>query len=246
MLEFEPSVFLKRIAFIGDSFGRQQFQFLMCLATAGEVSLGVENVRRKYGLGKARGAISSHVAMHLDRPLAFSRRFLHQFDVLVLNTGHHWYMFKLNANLWVMFVDGKCSENKKLAEIENAKKFTIHSIVRWLDLQLPLHQRLKVFFRTISPRHYVNGDWNTRGSCDNTTPLLVGSEVQDGSIDPIIEGAIKGTQVKILYITAISRLRDEGHMSHSRVRRTVVQNDCLHWCLPGISNTWYELLIAQI
>ncbi|PNX94678.1 protein trichome birefringence-like 14, partial [Trifolium pratense] len=32
----------------------------------------------------------SNVAMHLDRPPAFMRQFLHRFDVLVLNTGHHW------------------------------------------------------------------------------------------------------------------------------------------------------------
>nr|KYP67866.1 hypothetical protein KK1_024221 [Cajanus cajan] len=189
----------------------------------------------------------SDVAMHLDRPPAFMRRFLHRFDVLVLNTGHHWNRGKLTANRWVMHVNGKPNEDKKIAEIANAKNFTIHSIVRWLDMQLVSHPRLKAFFRTISPRHFFNGDWNTGGSCDNTIPLSNGSEImQEGSIDSTIEGALKGTKIKILDITALSQLRDEAHMSRYTVRGTLNSSDCLHWCLPGIPDTWNELLVAQI
>lgn len=190
---------------------------------------------------------ATDVAMHLDRPPAFLRKYLHCFDVLVLNTGHHWNRGKLNGNRWVMYVDGKPNEDKKRAEIANAKNFTVHSIVRWVDSQLPSHPNLKAFFRTISPRHFFNGDWNTGGTCDNTSPLSGGSEVvQDGSSDLVVEGAVKGTKVKILDITALSELRDEGHISRYSIRGTPGANDCLHWCLPGIPDAWNELLFAQI
>jgi hypothetical protein len=36
--------------------------------------------------------------------------------------------------------------------------------------------------------------------------------VQDGSSDRLVEGAVKGTAVKILDITAVSQLRNEGHI----------------------------------
>ncbi|OMO56091.1 hypothetical protein COLO4_35791 [Corchorus olitorius] len=190
---------------------------------------------------------ASNVSMHLDRPPAFLRRYLHRFDVLVLNTGHHWNTGKLTANRWVVHVNGKPNENKKLEDMKNAKNFTVHSIVRWVDSQLPLYPQLKAFFRTISPRHFQNGDWNTGGTCNNTTPLTRGSEVmQDESSDKVVESAVRGTRVKILDVTAISELRDEAHMSGYSIRPTQGINDCLHWCLPGVPDTWNELLIAQI
>ena len=47
----------KTIAFIGDSLGQQHFQFLMCMATGGEVSPEVEDIGREYDLVKHRGSI---------------------------------------------------------------------------------------------------------------------------------------------------------------------------------------------
>ncbi|KAI0516252.1 hypothetical protein KFK09_008924 [Dendrobium nobile] len=190
---------------------------------------------------------ATHYAMHLDRPAFFLKHFLPRFNVLVLNTGHHWNRGKLIANRWEMYVDGKPIADRKLAQIANARNFTVYSIVKWLDSQLPLHPGLKGFYRSISPRHFVNGDWNTGGSCDHTTPLAGGSEVtQDHSSDAVAEHAVMGTKVKLLDITAFSQLRDECHISKYSVKASTGVHDCLHWCLPGVPDTWNELLYAQI
>ncbi|KAJ6830752.1 protein trichome birefringence-like 14 [Iris pallida] len=190
---------------------------------------------------------ATNFAMHLDRPATFLKKYLHMFDVLVLNTGHHWNRGKLKANRWEMYVNGVPNTNRKIAEIPNAKNLTVYSVVKWLDSQLPQHPRLKVFFRTMSPRHFVNGDWNSGGSCDNSNPLAGGSEVtQDNSSDPVTEGAVKGTRIKLLDVTALSQLRDEGHISKYSIKATQGGHDCLHWCLPGIPDTWNELVSAQV
>lgn len=186
-------------------------------------------------------------AMHLDRPPAFLQRFIHKFDVLVLNTGHHWNRGKLKANRWVMYVGGVPNTNRKIAEIAGAKNLTVYSIVGWVNSQLPRYPGLRAFYRSISPRHFFNGDWNTGGTCDNTTPLSGGKEVvEDESIDPVAAGAVKGTGVKLLDITALSQLRDEGHISRYSIKATPGVQDCLHWCLPGVPDTWNEILFAQI
>lgn len=186
-------------------------------------------------------------AMHLDRPPTFLRNFLHKFDVLVLNTGHHWNRGKLNANRWVMHVGGKPNTNRKIADIADAKNFTIYSIVNWVNSELPKYPGLKAFYRSISPRHFFNGDWNTGGTCDNTTPQSGELEVlRDESIDPQAAGSVKGTRVKLLDITALSQLRDEGHISRYSLKSTPGMQDCLHWCLPGVPDTWNELLFAQL
>lgn len=189
----------------------------------------------------------TEVAMHLDRPPAFLKHFLHRINVLVLNTGHHWNRGKLNANRWVMYVNGQPNTNRRVAMISGAKNFTIHSIMHWVDSQLPKYPELKAFFRTISPRHFFNGDWNTGGSCDNTTPMSEGKEVLlDESSDSLAANAVKDTRVNLLDITSISQLRDEGHISRYSIKATPGVQDCLHWCLPGVPDTWNELLFAQI
>lgn len=272
----------KTIALVGDSLGRQQFQSLMCMITAGKPNPRVNNVGREYGFVKASGAVrpdgwayrfpksnttilfywsaslcqleplnasdpATNYAMHLDRPVTFLIKYLHKIDVLVLNTGHHWNRVKFTANRWKMYIGGKPNTNRKLAEMASAKNLTIHSVIKWLDSQLLLHPRLKAFLRTISPRHFVNRDWNSGGSCESTVPLASGSEVsQDGSVDLVAQAAVRGTRVRLLDITALSQLRDECHISRFSFKSSKGRYDCLHWCLPGIPDTWNEMLYAQL
>ncbi|KAJ4910834.1 Protein trichome birefringence-like 16 [Raphanus sativus] len=186
-------------------------------------------------------------AMHLDRPPAFLRQYLHKINVLVMNTGHHWNRGKLNGNRWVMHVNGVPNADKKLAALGNAKNFTIHSTVSWVSSQLPRHPGLKAFYRSLSPRHFVGGEWNTGGSCNNTTPMSIGKEVlQEESSDYSAGHAVKGTGVKLLDITALSHIRDEGHISRFSLSASKGVQDCLHWCLPGVPDTWNEMLFAMI
>uniref|UniRef100_J3NE21 Uncharacterized protein n=1 Tax=Oryza brachyantha TaxID=4533 RepID=J3NE21_ORYBR len=289
MPEFQASQFLTRmqdktIAFVGDSLGRQMFQSLMCMLTAGDDHPHVEDAGKHYGLvtahhakrpdgwayrfqrtnttilfywsatlcdleplGRSNSNPASGYAMHLDRPPAFVRNNLHRIHVLVLNTGHHWNRGKMKANRWQMRVAGAPPHDRGIKIIWRAKNLTIHSVVRWLDEQLPSHPHLRVFYRSLSPRHFFHGEWNTGGTCDSTRPLAKGNSVlQDQSDDGEAEAAVRGTGIRLLDITALSRLRDEGHISrYSSTGRGGVQ-DCLHWCLPGVPDTWNEILAAQL
>lgn len=187
------------------------------------------------------------IAMHLDKPPDFLTKYIHQFDVLVLNTGHHWNKRKLQKNHRVFYVNGYPNQDKSLNDFGRAKNFTVHSIVNWVDGEMRYNPKLKAFFRSTSPRHFFNGEWNTGGSCNNTVPMSRGNQVLlDGSSDGVVESAVKGTKVKILDVTALSELRDEGHKARYSVVGTSGGYDCLHWCLPGIPDTWNEILAAQM
>ncbi|XP_051209353.1 protein trichome birefringence-like 14 [Lolium perenne] len=187
--------------------------------------------------------------LHIDRPADFLKKYLHSFDILVLNTGHHWNRVKFWRNHWKLYNDGKPVGNGTLVakDFSRAREIKLHNIARWVDSELVHHPRTKVFLRTISPEHFVNGEWNTGGRCDNTIPLSSGSEVlQDRSGDLAAESAVNGTRLKLLDITAISQLRSEGHISNHSVKAQRAVYDCLHWCLPGIPDMWNELLFAQM
>jgi hypothetical protein len=147
-------------------------------------------------------------------------------------TGHHWNRGKLRANRWEMYLRGAPNSNRNTVVIWKAKNFTVHSVVRWVDTQLPRHPKLKAFYKSISPRHFFNGDWDIGGSCDNTSPPVKGgSGVHlDRLEDADAEGAVRGTGVRLLDVTALSRLRYEGHISRYSIKATHGVQDCLHGC----------------
>ncbi|XP_047079758.1 protein trichome birefringence-like 14 [Lolium rigidum] len=187
-------------------------------------------------------------ALHLDRPERFLKKYLHCFDTLVLNTGHHWNKERFSINRWKLYADGKPLGNGTLPEdLGPFRNLKLRNIARWLDSELVHRPHMKVFLRTNSPRHFLHGDWNTGGSCNSTTPLSGGSEVlDDHSSDLPAEHAVIGTRVKLLDITSISQLRSEGHIAHHTFKSLSAKYDCSHWCLPGIPDMWNEILFAQI
>jgi len=190
-------------------------------------------------------------ALHLDRPADFLKKHLHSFDTLVLNTGHHWNAVKFRRNRWELYDGGKPAGTLVTAkDFDRARDMKLRSIAGWVDSELARRPRrmTKVFLRTMSPAHFVDGEWNTGGRCDSTVPLSSGSsEVsRDSSSDSAAESAVNGTRLRLLDITAISQLRSEGHISNHSFGAQRATYDCLHWCLPGIPDMWNELLFAQM
>ena len=57
---------------------------------------------------------------------------------------------------------------------------------------------------------------------------------------------MRGIRVECLDITGVLELRDESHISKYILRSKGGSQDCLHWCLPGVPDTWNELLFAQL
>lgn len=66
-----------------------------------------------------------------------------------------------------------------------------------------------------------------------------------------------GIPMSLIDITTLSEYRKDGHTSVYTIRQgklltpeqkadPATYADCLHWCLPGVPDTWNELLYAHI
>lgn len=120
---------------------------------------------------------------------------------------------------------------------------------------------LYAFLRTTTPDHFENGEWNTGGYCNRTVPFKNG-EIDMRDIDMLMrdieleeyENAKEGMYGPVLRLfdtTRLSLLRPDGHPGPYRVihpfdgndGNVKVQNDCLHWCLPGPIDSWNDLIM---
>lgn len=89
-----------------------------------------------------------------------------------------------------------------------------------------------------------------------STPVQVGT---DHRLFVIAKNVTKSTKVKVdfIYITKLSEYRKDAHTSVYTIRQgkaltpeqqanPATYADCIHWCLPGLPDTWNELLYTRI
>lgn len=64
--------------------------------------------------------------------------------------------------------------------------------------------------------------------------------------------SLGGENLKLLDTTRLSLLRPDGHPGPYRQfhpllpNNAEVQNDCLHWCLPGPIDSWNDILMQML
>lgn len=98
------------------------------------------------------------------------------------------------------------------------------------------------------------GQWNSGGHCrEATEPLNETSSLDYPEKNVIVEDVINQmkTPVTLLNITGLSDYRTDGHPSmygKSFLNRKFARGgeDCSHWCLPGVPDTWNELLYFHL
>ncbi|CAK9147073.1 unnamed protein product [Ilex paraguariensis] len=103
------------------------------------------------------------------------------------------------------------------------------------------------------------GDWKTGGRCHlETMPdlgsLPVSSETfgQLKAVSDVVSEHLQKsnvTQMDVLNVTSLTALRKDGHLSiyyfgPNNAIAPLHRQDCSHWCLPGVPDTWNELLYA--
>lgn len=96
---------------------------------------------------------------------------------------------------------------------------------------------------------YRGGQWNSGGHCTEAAWPLNGTlGMNYPEKNKIVEEVIlqMKTPVTLLNVTGLSAYRIDGHPSiygkKPRNRYSSNIQDCSHWCLPGVPDTWNEIL----
>ncbi|XP_078162829.1 putative xylan O-acetyltransferase 10 isoform X3 [Carex rostrata] len=182
-------------------------------------------------------------------------------DILVFNT-YLWWM--TGAKMKIMRGSFE-SETKDITEMEteDAYRLALGRLVMWLEKNVD-PTKTRVFFATMSPSHTRSEDWGGEagGNCYNQTtpidnPTYWGPSTSKSMMQVLKEiFSASRVPVTVLNITQLSEYRKDAHtqiykkqwnpLTPEQLANPRSYADCNHWCLPGLQDTWNEVLYAKL
>ncbi|KAK1291238.1 hypothetical protein QJS10_CPB17g00570 [Acorus calamus] len=214
--------------------------------------------------GTEKSAQVDHNELHLNSIDERWASDLDRMDVIVLSVGH-WFLHP------AVYLDGEsvfgCHYCPNLNHTEvgffGAFKKALKTALEAIDERSVSAEEKYVMVTTFSPAHF-EGEWDKFGACPKEGPYEKGERVvenmdkdmRDVELEAVAE-AMKGRRSRVVFeavdVTEMALLRPDGHpgayMHPEPFKDGVkerVQNDCVHWCLPGPIDAWNEVLLAVL
>ncbi|KAF9597263.1 hypothetical protein IFM89_016404 [Coptis chinensis] len=175
-------------------------------------------------------------------------------DYIVFNTGHWWTHEKTSKGKDYYQEGSHVYEDLNVVE---AFRKALTTWARWVDANINPTKSL-VLFRGYSASHFRGGQWNSGGQCnDETEPIKNNTYLS--KYPPkmrVLEKVLKNMKTPVAYlnITRMTDFRKDAHPSVYRKQNLSAEErksplrfqDCSHWCLPGVPDSWNELLYARL
>ncbi|XVF43966.1 hypothetical protein PTKIN_Ptkin02bG0082900 [Pterospermum kingtungense] len=178
----------------------------------------------------------------------------HDADLMVFNTGH-WWTHEKTSKGEDYYQEGDYVYPR--LKVLKAFRKALTTWSRWVDENVD-SSRTQIFFRGYSVTHFWGGQWNSGGQCHQETEPISNETylTKYPSKMRALEYVLQNTKTPVTYLN-ISRLTDYRKDAHPSIYRreykteeernaAVGVQDCSHWCLPGVPDTWNELLYASL
>ncbi|KAL9418606.1 hypothetical protein AB3S75_036541 [Citrus x aurantiifolia] len=184
-------------------------------------------------------------------------------DYLIFNT-YIWWMNTFSMKVLRGSFDEGATEYDEI-ERPVAYARVLKTWSKWVEQNVDPN-RTTVFFGSTSPLHIKSLDWEnpdgikcaleTTPITNLSIPLNVGTDRRLFVVASNVTRSMK-VPVHFINITTLSEYRKDGHTAVYTIRQgkmltpeqqadPATYADCIHWCLPGVPDTWNEFLYTRI
>ncbi|KAL5160847.1 Protein trichome birefringence-like 25 [Glycine soja] len=207
------------------------------------------------------GVTSSEIQLYLDTLDQWTNQYKN-FDYVVIGGGK-WFLKTAIYHENKTVTGCHYCPGKNLTELgfDYAYRRVLQEVFKFFTKS---NHKATVLFRTTTPDHFENGEWFSGGYCNRTVPFKEG-QIHMIDVDSIMRGieleefekaaslGSKRVNLKLLDTTLLSLLRPDGHpgpyrkfQPFAKDKNAKVQNDCLHWCLPGPIDSWNDIILQML
>ncbi|KAL0375389.1 UNVERIFIED_CONTAM: protein trichome birefringence-like 34 [Sesamum radiatum] len=205
-----------------------------------------------------------HVKDRIIRVTAIEKHAKHwtDADILIFNS-FMWWLEPTMTLLWGSF--GSPDAIYKRVEMRlRLYEMALNTWAEWLEININ-RTKTKLFFMSISPYHYHGESWDVPRNCYNETEPIMKERywgiATDRDMMRIVKSAIekletRGLRIDYLNVTNLSDYRKDAHpsiyrkfhqpLSQEQLADPKSYSDCVHWCLPGVPDTWNYILYSYI
>ncbi|GJN00616.1 hypothetical protein PR202_ga17811 [Eleusine coracana subsp. coracana] len=250
----------KRLVFVGDSLNRNMWESLVCI-----LRNSIKDKRKVFEASgrhefKTEGSYSFLFTDYNCSVEFFRSPFLVQEWEAQVDNG------KKKETLRLDLVEQSSPRKDYYQEgshiyselnVEDAFHKALVTWSKWIDTNVN-PRRTTVLFRGYSASHFSGGQWNSGGSCDKESEPIT-NEQYLSTYPPkmsILEDVIHKMKTPVVYlnVTRMTDYRKDAHPSIYRKQNLTDEErrsperyqDCSHWCLPGVPDSWNELVYAQL